>query len=96
MAAARSAAPATGIDKGQKQELDAFVRAVAEARPMPIPLASLVATTRATFAACRSLASRRLEAVAADGGAARVNLGGMPGDWPACRRRRWPGGPATS
>ena len=72
----------TGIDKGQKQELDAFVRAVAEARPMPIPLASLVATTRATFAARRSLASRRLETVAevepagwelgpaADGGAA--------------------------
>jgi predicted dehydrogenase/threonine dehydrogenase-like Zn-dependent dehydrogenase len=69
----------TGIDKGQKQELDAFVRAVAEARPMPIPLTSLVATTRATFAARRSLASRRLEAVAdgaladgaaADGGAA--------------------------
>jgi predicted dehydrogenase/threonine dehydrogenase-like Zn-dependent dehydrogenase len=57
-----------GIDKGQKQELDAFVRAVAEARAMPVPLASLVATTRATFAARRSLASRRLEAVA-DGGA---------------------------
>jgi predicted dehydrogenase/threonine dehydrogenase-like Zn-dependent dehydrogenase len=53
----------TGIDKGQRQELDAFVRAVAEARPMPIPLASLLATTRATFAARRSLASRRLEAV---------------------------------
>jgi predicted dehydrogenase/threonine dehydrogenase-like Zn-dependent dehydrogenase len=72
----------TGIDKGQEQELDAFVRAVAEARPMPIPLTSLVATTRATFAARRSLASRRLETVAdvpaagrepdpaADGGAA--------------------------
>jgi predicted dehydrogenase/threonine dehydrogenase-like Zn-dependent dehydrogenase len=56
----------SGIDKGQRQELDAFVRAVAEARAMPIPLASLVATTRATFAARRSLASRRLEAVAAD------------------------------
>ena len=41
----------TGIDKGQRQELDAFVRAVAEARPMPIPLASLAATTLATFAA---------------------------------------------
>jgi predicted dehydrogenase/threonine dehydrogenase-like Zn-dependent dehydrogenase len=52
-----------GIDKGQKQEVDAFVRAVAEAQPMPIPLASLLATTRATFAARRSLASRRLEAV---------------------------------
>ena len=54
----------SGIDKGQRQELDAFVRAVAEARAMPIPLASLLATTRATFAARRSLASRRLEAVA--------------------------------
>jgi predicted dehydrogenase len=53
----------SGIDKGQRQELDAFVRAVVEARPMPVPLASLVATTRATFAARRSLASRRLEAV---------------------------------
>jgi predicted dehydrogenase/threonine dehydrogenase-like Zn-dependent dehydrogenase len=54
----------SGIDKGQRQELDAFVRAVAEARAMPTPLASLLATTRATFAARRSLASRRLEAVA--------------------------------
>ena len=53
-----------GIDKGQRQELDAFVRAVAEARPMPVPLASLLATTRATFAASRSLRSRRLEPVA--------------------------------
>jgi predicted dehydrogenase/threonine dehydrogenase-like Zn-dependent dehydrogenase len=59
-----------GIDKGQKRELDAFVRAVAEARAMPIPLASLVATTQATFAARRSLGSRRPEAVAADEGAA--------------------------
>jgi predicted dehydrogenase len=55
----------TGIDKGQRQELDAFVRAVAEARPMPVPLASLVATTRATFAARRSLTTRCLEPVAA-------------------------------
>ena len=64
----------TGIDKGQRQELDAFVRAVAEAWAMPIPLASLAATTLATFAARRSLGSRRLEAVAADEGAAGVNL----------------------
>jgi predicted dehydrogenase/threonine dehydrogenase-like Zn-dependent dehydrogenase len=56
-----------GIDKGQKQELDAFARAVAEGRAMPIPLESLVATTLATFAARRSLVSRRLEAVAGDG-----------------------------
>jgi len=54
----------TGIDKGQRQELDAFVRAVAEARPMPVPLDSLVATTRATFAARRSLATRCLEPLA--------------------------------
>jgi predicted dehydrogenase len=56
----------SGIDKGQKQELEAFVMAVAEARAMPIPLQSLVATTLATFAARRSLASRRLESVAPD------------------------------
>jgi predicted dehydrogenase len=56
----------SGIDKGQKQELEAFVKAVAEARAMPIPLESLVATTLATFAARRSLASRRLESVASD------------------------------
>ncbi len=62
----------TGIAKGQKQELDAFVRAVAEARAMPIPLESLAATTLATFAARRSLASRRLEAVASDGSAGRA------------------------
>jgi hypothetical protein len=37
---------------------------------MPIPLASLVATTQATFAARRSLGSRRPEAVAADEGTA--------------------------
>jgi predicted dehydrogenase len=60
----------TGIDKGQRHELDAFVRAVAEARAMPVPLDSLAATTLATFAARRSLGSRRLEAVAADEGAA--------------------------
>ena len=55
-----------GVDKGQRQELDAFVRAVAGAGPMPIPVASLLATTRATFAAGRSLASRRLEPVTLD------------------------------
>jgi predicted dehydrogenase/threonine dehydrogenase-like Zn-dependent dehydrogenase len=67
----------TGIDKGQKQELDAFLRAVAEAWPMPIPLESLVATTLATFAARRSLASRRLEAVAGDGSAGPAADGGL-------------------
>jgi predicted dehydrogenase/threonine dehydrogenase-like Zn-dependent dehydrogenase len=56
----------TGIDKGQKQELETFVRAVAEAGAMPIPIESLVTTTLATFAARRSLSSRRLESVAGD------------------------------
>ena len=60
----------SGIDKGQRQELDAFVRAVAEARAMPTPLVSLAATTLATFAAQRSLGSRRLEAVVVDEGTA--------------------------
>jgi predicted dehydrogenase/threonine dehydrogenase-like Zn-dependent dehydrogenase len=72
----------SGIDKGQKQELEAFVRAVAEARVMPIPLESLVATTLATFAARRSLASRRLESVASDrraeAGAGLADEGGSP------------------
>jgi predicted dehydrogenase/threonine dehydrogenase-like Zn-dependent dehydrogenase len=54
----------SGIDKGQRQEMDAFVRAVAEGRPMPIGLGSLVATTRATFAAVASVASGRPEPVA--------------------------------
>jgi len=67
----------TGIDKGQRQELDAFVRAVVEARPMPVPLASLVATTRATFAARRSLATRCLEPLAPEARADRPE--GDPG-----------------
>jgi predicted dehydrogenase/threonine dehydrogenase-like Zn-dependent dehydrogenase len=56
----------TGIDKGQRQQLDAFVRAVVEAREMPVSLDSLVATTLTTFAAGRSLGSRRVERVATD------------------------------
>jgi predicted dehydrogenase/threonine dehydrogenase-like Zn-dependent dehydrogenase len=46
-----------GVDKGQRDELAALVRAVQRGDPMPISLASLLATTRATFAAARSLAS---------------------------------------
>ncbi len=53
----------TGIDKGQKHELNAFVQAIASGEPMPIGLVSLLATTRATFAASRSLVSRRVEPV---------------------------------
>ena len=36
--------------KGFREELTAFVTAVAEGAPSPIPLAESVATTRATFA----------------------------------------------
>ncbi len=54
---------ARGIDKGQKEELDAFIGAVKEGGPMPIRRDSLIATTACTFAAVRSSASRRTERV---------------------------------
>ncbi|MEU3249818.1 bi-domain-containing oxidoreductase [Streptomyces sp. NPDC006997] len=44
-------------DKGQRAELDAFLTAVRTGGPMPVPLASLVATTAATLAVRASLAS---------------------------------------
>ena len=58
-------ARAGGIDKGQKQELEAFVAAVKSGGEMPVPVASLIATTAATFAVSRSVATRRPERVAA-------------------------------
>jgi hypothetical protein len=57
-----------GIDKGHKLELDAFLAAVRAGGPMPIPLTSLLATSRATFAVGRSLGSGRLESIAASQG----------------------------
>jgi predicted dehydrogenase len=50
-------------DKGQGTELAAFVAAVRSGGPMPISFDSLVATTRATIAVDRSLASGRPENV---------------------------------
>ena len=47
-----------GQDKGQRAQLQRFVRAVRAGSDMPIPLTSLVATTRATLAVDRSLAAR--------------------------------------
>lgn len=47
------------VDKGQRGELDAFVRSVRTGGPMPIDLASLVSTTRATLAVGESLTSGR-------------------------------------
>jgi predicted dehydrogenase len=40
-----------GPDKGQRDELAAFLRAVQRGAPMPIPLSSLAATTRVTLRA---------------------------------------------
>jgi predicted dehydrogenase/threonine dehydrogenase-like Zn-dependent dehydrogenase len=52
-----------GQDKGQRAELEQFVAAVRSGGPMPIPFESLIATTRATVAVERSLASGRPETV---------------------------------
>jgi len=50
-------------DKGQAAELTEFIAAIRSGAPMPISLDSLVATTRATIAVERSLASGRTESV---------------------------------
>jgi predicted dehydrogenase len=50
-----------GQDKGQRAEMAAFVEAVRTGAPMPIPVASLLATTRATIAVGESMASGRPE-----------------------------------
>ncbi|MGH8835452.1 MAG: bi-domain-containing oxidoreductase [Actinomycetes bacterium] len=47
-----------GQDKGQRAQLERFVHAVRTGSAMPIPLESLVATTRATLAVGSSLATR--------------------------------------
>jgi len=50
-------------DKGQSREIDAFLDAVRSGSPMPISCRSLVATTGATLAAQRSLATGSPEKV---------------------------------
>jgi len=47
-----------GQDKGQRAQLARFVDAVRSGGPMPIPLASLAATTRATLAVGTSLSTK--------------------------------------
>jgi predicted dehydrogenase/threonine dehydrogenase-like Zn-dependent dehydrogenase len=47
-----------GQDKGQRAQLERFVEAVRSGGPMPIPLESLVLTTRATCAVATSLSTR--------------------------------------
>lgn len=55
------------VDKGFDGEIEAFLGACATGTEMPIPLADLFNTTRATFAAERSLATRQPIAVPHDG-----------------------------
>jgi predicted dehydrogenase/threonine dehydrogenase-like Zn-dependent dehydrogenase len=50
-------------DKGQRAQLDAFFTALRSGGPMPISLASLVATTRATLAAEKSMTNWATERV---------------------------------
>ncbi len=50
-----------GQDKGQRVELTQFVEAALSGAPMPIPVESIVATTRATIAVGESLLSGRPE-----------------------------------
>ncbi|HZX06797.1 bi-domain-containing oxidoreductase [Kribbella sp.] len=50
-------------DKGQRNELERFIAAVRTGGPMPIPFEQLVATTRATIAVDRSLASGKAESI---------------------------------
>jgi predicted dehydrogenase/threonine dehydrogenase-like Zn-dependent dehydrogenase len=52
-----------GVDKGHRREMQCFLQALRSGGPMPIPLASLTATTRATLAASASLISGRPEPV---------------------------------
>jgi predicted dehydrogenase len=49
--------PLGGQDKGQRAELTQFVEAIRTGAPMPIPVESLIATTRATIAVGTSLLS---------------------------------------
>ena len=49
----------TGQDKGQRAQLERFVDALRTGSAMPIPLESLVATTRATLAVGQSVATRQ-------------------------------------
>jgi predicted dehydrogenase/threonine dehydrogenase-like Zn-dependent dehydrogenase len=52
-----------GQDKGQRDELAQFVQAIQAGSPMPVPVESLVATTKTTIAVQESLLSGRPEGV---------------------------------
>ncbi|MGH3217591.1 MAG: bi-domain-containing oxidoreductase [Streptosporangiaceae bacterium] len=59
----RTMRPLGGQDKGQRVELTQFVDAILAGAPMPIPVESLIATTRATIAVGKSLLGGRRERV---------------------------------
>lgn len=54
------------LDKGQKAQIAAFVQALRSDGPMPVSLASLTATTRATFAVMESAAQGGQYSVSVD------------------------------
>jgi predicted dehydrogenase len=58
-ASGKSGRRVLGQDKGQRGQLERFVHAVRTGASMPIPLESLVATTRATLAVETSLSSQK-------------------------------------
>jgi predicted dehydrogenase/threonine dehydrogenase-like Zn-dependent dehydrogenase len=60
----RRVSRAAAVDKGQKRELEAFIKAVRTASDMPVSFDSLLATTACTLAVGRSIASGKLEPVA--------------------------------
>jgi predicted dehydrogenase/NADPH:quinone reductase-like Zn-dependent oxidoreductase len=60
----RRVSRAAAVDKGQKRELEAFIKAVRTASDMPVCFDSLLATTACTLAVGRSIASGKLEPVA--------------------------------
>ena len=75
---------ALAADKGQRQQVAAFVEAVAQGRDMPIALESLVATTRATLAIGSAACGQELlSPMTAE------TCGGTSGACGGCRPPRW-------
>ena len=53
----------SGQDKGHRLEMDAWIDAIRTGKPEPVPFDQAVNTTRATFAALRSLTSGKPELI---------------------------------
>jgi predicted dehydrogenase len=52
-----------GQDKGHRQVWNAFIRAIADGGPAPIPADELFASTRATFALLRAVRGKSVERI---------------------------------